>query len=181
MISVDTETTGLGREAKLCGLCLAWEAGAGVYVPVRSPKPGKHLDEATVLAVLGPVLSDHSVPKCGHNLKFDLRVLTRAGIETHGAGAIAVTVLTSVIGRRPGRILVDAGGLALSKDRSTEATRHDYGYGLALDIDGRRGLGNAIVRKAYQEHGVIELDPAIGILGRHVLALDDALASGPLL
>ena len=86
--------------------------------------------------------------------------LFQAEIETHGADAIAVTVLTSVIGRRPGRILVDAGGLALSKDRSTEATPHDFGFGLALDIDGRRGLGNAIVRKAYQEHGVIELDPA---------------------
>jgi D-serine deaminase-like pyridoxal phosphate-dependent protein len=81
-------------------------------------------------------------------------------IETHGADAIAVTVLTSVIGRRPGKILVDAGGLALSKDRSTEATPHDYGYGLALDIDATRGLGHAIVRKAYQEHGVVELDPA---------------------
>jgi D-serine deaminase-like pyridoxal phosphate-dependent protein len=84
--------------------------------------------------------------------------LFQSEIETHGADAIAVTVLTSVIGRRPGRILVDAGGLALSKDRSTEATAHDYGFGLALDIDGKRGLGNAIVRKAYQEHGVIELD-----------------------
>jgi len=80
-------------------------------------------------------------------------------IGTHGPDAIAVTVLTSVIGRRPGRILVDAGGLALSKDRSTEATARDYGFGLALDIDGTRGFGNAVVRKAYQEHGVIELDP----------------------
>ena len=55
--------------------------------------------------------------------------LFQAEIETHGADDIAVTVLTSVIGRRlesPGRILVDAGGLALSKDRSTEATPHDY-------------------------------------------------------
>ncbi|WP_158930738.1 alanine racemase [Acidisphaera sp. S103] len=86
--------------------------------------------------------------------------LFQAEIETHGADAIAVTVLTSVIGRRPGRILVDAGGLALSKDRSTEATDRDYGYGLALDIDGTRSLGDAIVRKAYQEHGVVELDPA---------------------
>jgi D-serine deaminase-like pyridoxal phosphate-dependent protein len=86
--------------------------------------------------------------------------LFQAEIETHGADSIAVTVLTSVIGRRPGRVLVDAGGLALSKDRSTEATPHDYGYGLALDIDGTRGLGHAIVRKAYQEHGVVELDPA---------------------
>jgi D-serine deaminase-like pyridoxal phosphate-dependent protein len=86
--------------------------------------------------------------------------LFQAEIETHGADAIAVTVLTSVIGRRPGRILVDAGGLALSKDRSTDATPRDYGYGLALDIHGTRGLGNAVVRKAYQEHGVVELDPA---------------------
>ena len=85
--------------------------------------------------------------------------LFQSEIETHGADGIAVTVLASVIGRRPGRILVDAGGLALSKDRSTEATPHDFGYGLALDLDGTRGYGNAIVRKAYQEHGVIELDP----------------------
>jgi D-serine deaminase-like pyridoxal phosphate-dependent protein len=86
--------------------------------------------------------------------------LFQAEIETHGMDAIAVTVLTSVIGRRPGKVLVDAGGLALSKDRSTEAAPRDYGYGLALDIHGMRGLGNAIVRKAYQEHGVVELDPA---------------------
>ena len=93
--------------------------------------------------------------------------LFQAEIETHGMDAIAVTVLTSVIGRRlgqtPARILVDAGGLALSKDRSTDATPHDYGYGLALDIDGKRGFGAAIVRKAYQEHGVIELDPAFPV------------------
>jgi D-serine deaminase-like pyridoxal phosphate-dependent protein len=68
--------------------------------------------------------------------------------------------LTAVIGRRSGRVLVDAGGLALSKDRSTEATTHDYGYGLALDLEGRRTYGNAIVRRAYQEHGVIEVDSA---------------------
>ncbi|HQT77306.1 MAG: hypothetical protein B7Z80_19515 [Rhodospirillales bacterium 20-64-7] len=85
--------------------------------------------------------------------------LFQAEIETHGKDAIAVTVLASVIGRRPGRILVDAGGLALSKDRSTEAAPHDYGFGLALDLDGQPSLGSAIVRRAYQEHGVIELDP----------------------
>jgi D-serine deaminase-like pyridoxal phosphate-dependent protein len=85
--------------------------------------------------------------------------LFQAEIGTHGADAIAVTVLTSVIGRKPGRILVDAGGLALSKDRSTESAPHDFGYGLALDIDGVHSMGNAIVRRAYQEHGVIELDP----------------------
>ncbi|MGE0419899.1 MAG: alanine racemase [Acetobacteraceae bacterium] len=86
--------------------------------------------------------------------------LFQAEIETHGMDAIAVTVLTSVIGRRPGRVLVDAGGLALSKDRSTESAPRDYGFGLALDLAGTRSYGNAIVRRAYQEHGVIEIDPA---------------------
>jgi D-serine deaminase-like pyridoxal phosphate-dependent protein len=86
--------------------------------------------------------------------------LFQSEIETHGADGIAVTVLASVIGRRPGRVLVDAGGLALSKDRSTETTLHDYGYGLAIDIDGQRSYGQAIVVNAYQEHGVIEMDPS---------------------
>lgn len=88
--------------------------------------------------------------------------LFQAEIGTHSLDDIAVTVLTSVIGRRPGRLLVDAGGLALSKDRSTEAVPRDYGYGLVLDLAGRP-LGDApadvIVRRAYQEHGLIELGP----------------------
>jgi D-serine deaminase-like pyridoxal phosphate-dependent protein len=85
--------------------------------------------------------------------------LFQSEIFTNAIDDIAVTVLTSVIGRRPGRLLVDAGGLALSKDRSTEAAPKDYGFGLALDRAGNR-MGDAIVRRAYQEHGVIELDPA---------------------
>jgi D-serine deaminase-like pyridoxal phosphate-dependent protein len=86
--------------------------------------------------------------------------LFQAEIETHGMDGIAVTVLTSIIGRRPGTLLVDAGGLALSKDRSTESAPHDYGFGLVLDVAGQRSHGNAVVRRAYQEHGLIEMDPA---------------------
>jgi len=89
--------------------------------------------------------------------------LFQAEIGTHGLDDIAVTVLTSVIGRRPaeGRVLVDAGGLALSKDRSTEAAPHDWAYGRVLDIGGQPSLGHTLVRRAYQEHGVVELDPAL--------------------
>ena len=98
--------------------------------------------------------------------------LFQAEIETHGMDGIAVTVLTSVIGRGTGKLLVDAGGLALSKDRSTEGAPHDYGYGLVLDRMGRRSFGSTIVSRAYQEHGVIEyrtpieLDLPIGALLR---------------
>ncbi|MSP30877.1 MAG: hypothetical protein EXR09_10685 [Acetobacteraceae bacterium] len=88
--------------------------------------------------------------------------LFQVQILTHGLDDIAVTVLTSVIGRRPreSSILVDAGGLALSKDRSTAATPNDYGFGLALNLQGQFRYGHAIVDRAYQEHGVIMCDPA---------------------
>ena len=88
--------------------------------------------------------------------------LFQAEIGSHPPGDIAVTVLASVIGRRPEdhTLLVDAGALALSMDRSTAQTPHDYGYGLMLDIDGRRSFGEAIVRRVWQEHGLVELDPA---------------------
>ncbi len=88
--------------------------------------------------------------------------LFQAEIGTHGIDDIAVTVLSSVIGRRPGtrHMLIDAGALALSKDRSTEAAPHDFGFGLVLDAAGGRGYGDTVVRRAYQEHGVVEFDPA---------------------
>jgi D-serine deaminase-like pyridoxal phosphate-dependent protein len=73
---------------------------------------------------------------------------------------IAATVLTTVIGhqRRHGRVLVDAGGLALSKDRSTAALGPDgdCGYGLVLAADGETLLPGLRVVDAYQEHGVLE-------------------------
>ena len=89
--------------------------------------------------------------------------LFQAGIHTHGVDDIAMTVLASVIGVRAGehRFIVDAGGIALSKDRSTQAGPEDYGFGLVLDRDGARRFGRALVVSAYQEHGVVACDPAL--------------------
>ena len=89
--------------------------------------------------------------------------LFQAEIATHSVGDIAVTVLTSVIGRRSGQVLIDAGGIALSKDRSTQATSLDYAYGLVLDADGQPTLGRSLVARAYQEHGVVALDPSFTV------------------
>ena len=85
--------------------------------------------------------------------------LFQAEIETHPRDSIALSVLTSVIGRQGGRLLIDAGSLALSKDRSTERAPRDYGFGLMTNVLGERVLGNTIVRAAYQEHGVVAIDP----------------------
>jgi DNA polymerase-1 len=98
IISVDTETTGLRREAALCGISLAWEPGHAVYVPVRSPDPGAHLDEAAVLSILRPVLEDPEVSKCGHNIKFDAQVLLRAGVRLRGI--VFDSLLASILSDR---------------------------------------------------------------------------------
>lgn len=69
---------------------------------------------------------------------------------------IALTVLASVIGRKieSNSFLLDAGGLALSKDRSTQVTDHDSGYGQVWDVAGEPSYGECVVERAYQEHGV---------------------------
>jgi D-serine deaminase-like pyridoxal phosphate-dependent protein len=82
--------------------------------------------------------------------------LFQAAIHSCDQSDIALTVLASVIGRRPGenRILLDAGALALSKDRSTERTPHDAGFGLVWDLAGAPALGECVIERVYQEHGV---------------------------
>ena len=85
IISFDTETDGLEREATLCGLSFSWKSKQGVYVPVRSPQPEDHLDADTVLSALKPILENPALPKCGHNLKFDAGILIRNGVKLQGA------------------------------------------------------------------------------------------------
>ena len=94
--------------------------------------------------------------------------LFQAEIQTVEPEAIAVTVLASVIGRRLAssdtaerRIVLDAGGMALSKDRATESAPHDFKFGLVLDTLGRRSYGHSLVVRANQEHGVVALDPVV--------------------
>lgn len=83
--------------------------------------------------------------------------LFQAQIGTHGPADIAVTVLSAVTGRKPDRnaVLVDAGAIALSKDRSTENAPKDYGFGLMLDAGGQPSFGDAIVARTHQEHGEV--------------------------
>jgi DNA polymerase-1 len=84
MIAVDTETVGLGHTAGLCGICLAWEVGHGVYIPTQSPDPSQHLDEPTVLTALRPILENPAIAKVGHNIKYDWLVLHHTGVTLRG-------------------------------------------------------------------------------------------------
>ena len=101
IISFDTETDGLDREAKLCGLSFSWQPKQGVYVPVRSPQPENHLDTDTVLAALKPILENPALPKCGHNLKFDTSILIRNGVKLQGVAFDTLLASQLVDARTP--------------------------------------------------------------------------------
>ncbi|MCA1430465.1 MULTISPECIES: alanine racemase [unclassified Bradyrhizobium] len=83
----------------------------------------------------------------------------------HGVGVcttddIAISVLATVIGKKPekGWILVDAGWMALSRDRGTAAQPADQGYGLVCDVAGKV-FPDLIVSQASQEHGILAVRP----------------------
>ena len=81
----DTETTDLDTSrADLVGLSFSWNEGEGYYIPVRGPVWDKKLDEAIVLEALKPILTDPNVEKIGQNVKYDMLVLQRAGIDIKG-------------------------------------------------------------------------------------------------
>ena len=84
-----TETTDIDTmRAGLVGISLSAEPGRAVYIPVGHTDLGGRaagqMDLATVRRVLGPLLTDDAVPKCGHHLKFDLKVLRRHGLDLRG-------------------------------------------------------------------------------------------------
>ena len=82
--------------------------------------------------------------------------LVMANVGVCGLDDIALSVLTAVIGHQveKGWALVDAGWMAMSRDRGTQAQRHDYGYGQVCDVDGRPIEGLAMCA-ANQEHGIL--------------------------
>ena len=86
--------------------------------------------------------------------------LVMAGIGVCRAEQIALSVLTTVIGHQSARgwIIVDAGWMAMSRDRGTAAQVVDQGYGLVCDAVGNI-LPDLIVAQANQEHGVIAVRP----------------------
>jgi D-serine deaminase-like pyridoxal phosphate-dependent protein len=81
--------------------------------------------------------------------------LFQATLGTCDVDDIAVTVLAAVIDRSRTRrtVVVDAGAIALSKDRGPVAWDADAGYGRVLDVEGR-DLGLR-VEHVSQEHGEV--------------------------
>jgi DNA polymerase-1 len=81
----DSETTDLDTSrADIVGLAFSWQEGSGYYIPVLGPMLDRKLDEELVLKSLKPALMNSSTKKIGQNVKYDMLVLRRAGIEIQG-------------------------------------------------------------------------------------------------
>ena len=121
-----------------------------------------------------PVVSIGSTPTAHFAENLDGITELRAGVYMffdlvqHGVGVcavddIALSVLATVIGTKPekGWVLVDAGWMALSRDRGTANQQVDQGYGMVCDESGQV-LEDVIVAEASQEHGILKIRSGSG-------------------
>ncbi|GAB4350898.1 MAG: DNA polymerase I [Gammaproteobacteria bacterium] len=105
LFAFDTETTSLDyMEAELVGFSFAMEGRNAAYLPVGHDYPGapRQLDRSAVLRQLKALLEDPDRPKVGQNLKYDMNVLARAGVDLKGVAfdtMLESYVLDSASGR----------------------------------------------------------------------------------
>jgi D-serine deaminase-like pyridoxal phosphate-dependent protein len=86
---------------------------------------------------------------------FDL-VMCNVGVCT--TDDVALSVLTTVIGHQQdkGWAIVDAGWMAMSRDKGTAKQRCDFGYGQVCDVNGQV-IAGYVLSGANQEHGILSL------------------------
>jgi D-serine deaminase-like pyridoxal phosphate-dependent protein len=103
-------------------------------------------------------LSARSLPgvtevRAGVYVFFDL---VMANVGVCAPSDVALSVLTTVIGHQAdkGWAILDAGWMAMSRDRGTQKQRHDYGYGQVCALDGTP-LHGYVMSGANQEHGIL--------------------------
>lgn len=91
IVAIDTETDSLDSiAANLVGICLATEPGKACYIPIGHRSSDDMFGEvppqlplAEVATRLRPLLVDPGVLKIGHNIKYDLNILIRHGLDAH--------------------------------------------------------------------------------------------------
>jgi DNA polymerase-1 len=96
--AVDTETTSVAyMDAELVGFSFAAESGTAAYLPVAHNYDGApgQISLSRALEKLKPLLEDCELKKIGQNLKYDMSVLARYGIEL--AGVAYDTMLESYV------------------------------------------------------------------------------------
>jgi DNA polymerase-1 len=103
LVAIDTETSALDAiGADLVGISLALGPNDACYIPLAHggtdmfAQVPEQIGKAAALAALKPLLESAAVLKVGHNIKYDINVLARAG-ESVGGIAVAPADDTMVI------------------------------------------------------------------------------------
>lgn len=156
-----------GRSPEDMAKVAATERDAAVLAATRLRDAGHAVPIVSVGSTPTALYADHldGVTEMRPGV-YTLGDLFQAGIGSHGIEDIAASVVASVISHNPvrGTLMLDAGGLALSKDRSTEAlgVNGDKGFGLLADLETGTPLDGLTIRGVHQEHGeVVVADPAL--------------------
>ena len=80
-VCFDTETTGLrALEVELIGMSFSYEIGKGYYVSF----PENQEETKTILEEFRPFFESEDIEKIGHNLKYDLKVLSNYDMQVKG-------------------------------------------------------------------------------------------------
>jgi D-serine deaminase-like pyridoxal phosphate-dependent protein len=110
---------------------------------------------STPTAIRAGNLAGVTEVRAGVYVFFDL-VMCNVGVCS--MDDIALSILTSVIGhqKEKGWAIVDAGWMAMSRDRGTARHGVDFGYGQVCSQDGVP-MSGYIVSGANQEHGIVSL------------------------
>lgn len=85
--ALDLETTSKRPvKAEAVGISFSFKEGEACYLPVGHNYLGvpRQLDRKEVFQRLKPILEDPNIGKCGQNIKYDLIVLAREGIDLKG-------------------------------------------------------------------------------------------------
>ncbi|HRY59947.1 MAG TPA: DNA polymerase I [Patescibacteria group bacterium] len=87
----DTETSFLGAmESELVGLSFSWKANTAYYIPVGHIAVGTEnilpvqLEKKFVLEKLKTIFENEKIRKIGQNLKYDLLVMKKSGVDVEG-------------------------------------------------------------------------------------------------
>ena len=108
---------------------------------------------STPTALSAQGLSGVSEVRAGVYVFFDL-VMRNVGVCS--MEELSLSVLTTVIGHQSqkGWAIVDAGWMAMSRDRGTQKQKHDFGYGQVCDETGAP-IEGFVLEAANQEHGIV--------------------------
>jgi D-serine deaminase-like pyridoxal phosphate-dependent protein len=143
-------------EQERSGCVLAAERLRAAGLPCANVSVG-----STPTALSARQLQGVTEVRAGVYVFFDL-VMANVGVCT--LGDVALSVLTTVIGHQPdkGWAIVDAGWMAMSRDRGTQKQLQDYGYGQVCDAAGQP-IDGYLMTGANQEHGILSLASGIDL------------------